>query len=294
MLPHLHLHLEPQQRKRLQVGLTPAEHRRDPAAFFAAHDVGNRGRLPVSADDLRSFIRQMHEEQRREGVDHVELRLSPRRFVWDGMPLAAFLRVAHTTMESLERPSVRGILLINRDSDEEFVRACTGALADLPATFVGIDLAGDESRYDDTAPFRGLFRAARESGLGVTVHAGEFGHLDGVWRALDELGAQRLGHAVAAARSPSLLKRLGNDGVLVEVSISSNLALGAVDAAHAHPVQTFLDAGVPVCFNTDVPLESGATLPEEMASAARLLHLSVAEVTAVQRKAAAFVFRRPG
>ncbi|MEV2242138.1 hypothetical protein [Micromonospora sp. NPDC049891] len=292
VLPHLHLHLEPERRKRAQLGLrNAARHRNSAAAFFASHDVRNRTRLPVTRDDLGAFIRAIHAEQRREQVDYAELRLSPRRFLLDGLPLEEFLHTAHAAMQPLEGPTIRGILLVNRDSDEEFLEQCTARLGDLPTTFVGVDLAGDESRHSDITAFRGLFTAARALGLGVTVHAGEFGDLDGIWRALDELGAQRLGHALAAARSPALLERLRDDEVLIEVSLSSNLALGAVTSVALHPVRVFLDAGIPVSFNTDIPMESRSTLPGELALAAELLGLTTEEVVAVQREAARFVFR---
>ncbi|MTK04524.1 hypothetical protein [Micromonospora sp. CP22] len=292
MLPHLHLHLEPERRKRAQLGLpTAPQYRNSAAAFFASHDVRNRTRVPVTGDDLGTFIREIHAEQRHEHVDYAELRLSPRRFLVDGLSLEEFLQIAHATMQPLESPAIRGILLVNRDSTRDFLEQCTAHLDDLPATFVGVDLAGDESRYPDVTAFRDLFTAAKAIGLGVTVHAGEFGDLDGVWRALDELGAQRLGHALAAVRSPSLLKRLRDDKVLVEVSLSSNLMLGAVASVALHPVRVFFDAGIPVSFNTDIPIESRSTLPAELALAARLLGLTTEEVVAVQRGVARFVFR---
>ncbi|MEV0153280.1 hypothetical protein AB0H57_05990 [Micromonospora sp. NPDC050686] len=291
VLPHLHLHLEPEQRKRAQLGIR-LDVARDSAAFFAAHDIRNAARPAMSGKDLECFIHQVHAEQRHEGVAHVELRLSPRRFVVDGLPFAEFLRIAHHSMRALENPTLRGVLLVNRDSSEKFTEDCRRLLPGLPPTFVGIDLAGDESRYPDSSRFRNLFATARESGLGVTVHAGEFGNLDGVWRAIDELGAQRLGHALAAAGNRSLLKRLRDDSILVELSISSNLALGAAASASLHPARIFLEAGVPLSFNTDIPIESGSTIPQELAVAADVLGLSTSEVVTLQQGASRFIFRR--
>ncbi|MCG5437024.1 adenosine deaminase family protein [Micromonospora foliorum] len=291
MLAHLHLHLEPERRKRIQMGLAASEPSRDKRAFFAAHDVGNGARLPVTGQDLRDFIVQVHAEQRREGVDYVELRLSPRRFLLDGLPTHEFVHIAAAAMQPLRRPIVRGVLLVNRDSTPDVVARCAAMLADLPATFVGIDLAGDESHHGDTTRFRALFSTARDVGLGITVHAGEFGDLASTWRALDELGAQRIGHGLAAAQSRSLLKRLSDDHVMVELSISSNRALGAVTETAPHPARAFLEAGVPICFNTDIPLESRSTLQQELALAATALEVTTAELTAIQQKAAVFAFR---
>ena len=87
----------------------------------------------------------MHAEQAAEGFDYVEVRLAPRRLVLDGLDLLTLLRYAHTVARPLGGPVIRLLLLLNRNDPAEFVEECEAAIAGgLPATFVGIDLAGDE------------------------------------------------------------------------------------------------------------------------------------------------------
>jgi len=47
-----------------------------------------------------------------------------------------------------------------------------------------------------------------------------------VWQAVDELGAQRIGHGCSAVRDPELLRRLARDRILVECCLSSNIHTG--------------------------------------------------------------------
>ncbi len=58
---------------------------------------------------------------------------------------------------------------------------------------VGVDIAGDELRRLDQRHIDG-FRDARKLGLHVTVHAGESGPAANVRQAIEELGAERIGH----------------------------------------------------------------------------------------------------
>jgi adenosine deaminase len=126
----------------------------------------------------------------------------------------------------------------------------------------------------------------------VTVHAGEFGSDRHIWAAVDRLGAQRIGHGIAAASSKALVDRLARDEIHVEVSLTSNEALGAVRHIDQHPVRTLIERGVPVSFNADVPLHTGRSFPAEISTAAALLDCTIREVLALQKRALPFCFVR--
>ncbi|MEV6953036.1 hypothetical protein [Streptomyces sp. NPDC051183] len=287
--PHLHLHLEPEERKRLELGLALRDFgSRD--RFFEAHRTDRPDRSRIQPGDLRRFLRDVHREQRLQGADYVELRLSPRRFLVDGMTWQDFTDTAQDVLGPLRDPLVSAVLLVNRNSSDVFTAELTDRVGCLPPVFVGIDIAGDELTHPDVRPFVPLARAAAEAGLGCTVHAGEFGPAEHVWRALDQLGARRIGHGLSCATSPALLRRMARDSILTEVSLTSNLALGAVPTPCAHPLPALLAAGVPVSFNADVPLHTGRTLDHELALAATLLETTPTEIRALQARAAAFRF----
>jgi adenosine deaminase len=287
---HLHLHLEPGERKRgVLAGRRPdySNSRR----FFAEHYIGAPGRLDVSLDDLTAFVGQLHSEQRSQGASYVEWRLSPRRFMVSGASLADTLRRASDSCAGSFNPILRIVLLLNRDSPASFIESCEEAIRQgLPPGFVGIDLAGDEVRYPDVRPFESCFRAARAAGLGVTVHAGEFGDARAIWLAVDRLGAMRIGHGVAAGGCRALAARLRRDDIMLEVSVTSNVRLGAVPAARQHPLPWLIGAGVPVCLNTDVPLHLGSTLSDEWGLAAVLLDDDASALMRLRDAASRYAF----
>jgi adenosine deaminase len=159
---------------------------------------------------------------------------------------------------------------------------------------VGFGLGGDEAN-GPAAAFAPLFAAVRAAGLGVSIHAGEVPAMgeaacDSIRQAMDDCGATRLGHGLAAAADPALLRAMSARGVFSELCPRSNVATGALPDLAAHPLRAFLDAGVPCCLNTDDRTLFGLDLRGEYAQARAVLGLTAAEESAMQRAAAAAAF----
>src|ERR1700691_2665433 len=109
MTTNLHVHLEPNERKRRQLS-GPQPIYRSAKQLFTEHGPDNPGRLSVNLLDLASFITDFHAEQHLQGVDYTELRLSPRRFRSLGFSLPDILKSAHRAVSNLRDPEVRLLL----------------------------------------------------------------------------------------------------------------------------------------------------------------------------------------
>lgn len=121
-----------------------------------------------------------------------------------------------------------------------------------PPGTVAVGLGGPESGVR-RADFGPAFRTAREAGLHSAPHAGETGDPGEIWSALRDLGAERIGHGIAAARDPALLAHLAREGITLEVCPTSNVCTGVVATLAEHPLPVLLAAGVPVSLATDDP-----------------------------------------
>jgi aminodeoxyfutalosine deaminase len=121
-----------------------------------------------------------------------------------------------------------------------------------PPGTVGLGLAGPEHEvsHPDYAPF---FRAAREAGLHAVPHAGETVGPEAVWGAVNDLGAERIGHGIGAAGDQALLAYLAEHRIALDVCLVSNLRTGAVPSLARHPLPALLAAGVRVNLSTDDP-----------------------------------------
>ena len=90
---------------------------------------------------------------------------------------------------------------------------------------MGLDLADDEVNHP-ARPFAPLFLKAKSEGLGITVHAGEPdvpGAANNILIALDELGADRIGHGVQAIKDSNVVERLAQEGIPLELCPWSNV-----------------------------------------------------------------------
>ncbi len=123
------------------------------------------------------------------------------------------------------------------------------------------------------AQFAPHFDQARAAGLRSVPHAGESAGPESVWEALRYLGAERIGHGIAAARDPELLAHLAAARIPLEVCPTSNLRTRSVPSLDEHPLPQLVAAGVPVTINSDDPPMFSTTLNGEYLVAAQLLDL---------------------
>jgi adenosine deaminase len=234
------------------------------------------------------------------GVATLELRYSPVIHTFAGLTPRQSIRAVLSGMNHASRrhpqmrlgliviamrqhgPHIAKILARQAIAEAQHLHARTGV--------VGFDIAGPE-RGNAPRLFRSAYRIARLGKLGLTVHAGEDAPPEYVWEAVDELGAERIGHGCAAVRDPELMKRLARDRILVECCLSSNYHTGAVGKGVAHPIQQFLEAGVPVAICCDNTTVSRTNQVRESALAAQQIGLEA--VTAVHRSAMDHTFIRP-
>jgi adenosine deaminase len=115
----------------------------------------------------------------------------------------------------------------------------------------GFGMGGDEAGYPP-GDFAGAFAIAREAGLGLTVHAGEWAGPESVRGGLG-LGVSRIGHGVRASEDPGLVRELAERGTVLEVCPTSNVVLGLYPSYEAHPLPALRAAGVAVTLGSDDP-----------------------------------------
>jgi adenosine deaminase len=137
---------------------------------------------------------------------------------------------------------------------------------------VGLDLAGDEVKFP-SRPFTPLFKEAKEVGLGITVHAGEWASAYGVREAVLYLFADRIGHGVRTLENSEILQLVRERQIAFEVCLTSNLQTGVVHQMNHHPLVDMLDVGLNATINTDDPSISNLTLTDEYEIALQKLQI---------------------
>lgn len=145
------------------------------------------------------------------------------------------------------------------------------------SAIVAFGIGGDELSTP-TAEFRPVYEKAREMGLHALMHAGEVGGPNKIREAIEILGAERIGHGIAAIHDRALMDLLAEKQIPLEVCPGSNFRTGALalqlrraDAAiEDHPLPLLLRHGIPVVLSTDDPAMFHTTLLQEYANATRM------------------------
>jgi aminodeoxyfutalosine deaminase len=124
---------------------------------------------------------------------------------------------------------------------------------------VAFGIGGDEMSIP-TAEFRAVYDRAGQIGLHRLIHAGEVGGPDKIREAIEMLGAERIGHGIAAINDAALMDLLAERKIPLEICPGSNLKtaalalqLGRKDARiEDHPLPKLLRHGIPVVLSPTI------------------------------------------
>jgi adenosine deaminase len=218
-------------------------------------------------EDYHRLTLAVLEESAASGVIYSETFLSPD-FCGGRDPGAwrEYLQAIREAADQAERGlgiTLRGIVTCIRHFGPEKARETARCAAETAGDWiVGFGIAGDE-KVGKPRDFRYAFDMAREAGLRLTAHAGEWGGPQSVRDALADLNPERIGHGVRAIEDMALVEELAERGVVLEVCPGSNVALGIYPSFRAHPVGVLFDRGVKVTISTDDPPFFHTTMARE-------------------------------
>lgn len=270
---------------------------------YSAPDLTTGGGVAVGSGGLTGFLRFLDWQcglvrtpaqaarvayafaarQSASGIRYTDVIVNPTHWsAWRGRELALLDALAsgldEAEQDGLCRVSIAYSLLRAQSANEadDIVAALA---AHRPRRVVALSVDGDEKVTGRTGQkFRPAFAAAAAAGFRRTVHAGESSGPEGVWDALDLLGAERIDHGVRAVEDPALVDRLIADRISLGVCPRSNLTLGLYDSWTEHPLGRLVEAGVAVTLNTDDPAPLGSTLENDWAVAAAELGFSYSDL----------------
>lgn len=247
-----------------------------------------------SEEDFAALAEAYLSELAAENTIYAELFVSPEQGLAAGLSKDGYMRAITAGIEAArDRTGIeaRMVMIGERHMGPEQVEGAAryAVSCDFPL-LTGFNMAGDErmGRVDD---FGRAFDIARDGGLGITIHAGEVCGAFSVRDALDRVRPDRIGHGVRAVEEPDLVRRLVDEGVVLEVCPGSNIALSVYPDLAAHPLRRLFDAGVKVRLNSDDPPFFHTSLTREYEAARDEMGFSEDEIDAMTRTAieAAFV-----
>lgn len=128
--------------------------------------------------------------------------------------------------------------------------------------FIGLGIGGPERGFPPEL-FTKAFKKAKSAGMRLVAHAGEKEGSTSIWGAIKSLHAERIGHGVRSLEDPELIQYLVENKIPLEVSPSSNYALGIVKNGNKHPIRELMDKGIICTLNSDDPAMFSTSLLQE-------------------------------
>ena len=218
-------------------------------------------------EDFARLTTAVLEQSAEHGVIYSETFLSPDfcggRDVGAWREYLAAIQEAADAAEKSDGIILRGIITCIRHFGPAKAKETALCAAETAGDWiVGFGIAGDELA-GSPKDFDYSFDMAREAGLRLTAHAGEWGGPESVRDAVRDLRVERIGHGVRAIEDPALVDQLAEQGIVLEVCPGSNVALGVYPTWSDHPIAKLREAGVPVTISTDDPPFFHTTMTRE-------------------------------
>lgn len=232
-----------------------------------------------SPDVIHRVTREAVEDAARDNVRYMELRFTPVALSRaEGFPLHDVMDWVMTSAQAAAKEfkiKIGLIASVNRHESPELAEQVAWlAVEHMKNGLLGLDLAGNEAEFK-SHPFRDIFKEAKQSGLRITIHAGEWGPADNVRDAIENLGAERIGHGVRVLEDEAVAALAMERGAVFEVCVTSNFQSGVINDVEKHPLPRMLEKGIKVTVNTDDPSVSRITLSNEFQTIHERLNVSM-------------------
>ncbi|KQI70850.1 adenosine deaminase [Loktanella sp. 5RATIMAR09] len=218
-------------------------------------------------EDFRRLTMAVLEETAFHGVVYMETFVSPD--FCGGGDLAAWkdylaaMEDAATEGEEKLGITLKGIVTGIRHFGPDACKPAARCAAETYGDFiVGYGMAGGEM-VGRPGDYRYSFDMAREAGMPLTCHAGEWGGAAMVAETLRDLKVSRIGHGIGAFTDAALIEEIAEKEIVLEVCPGSNVVLKAVKGWDSHPIEKLRDAGVKVTVSTDDPPFFHTTMTDE-------------------------------
>lgn len=216
-------------------------------------------------ENIERITYELMEDLSRQNVKYVEIRFAPFLSMEGGLN---FDEVVESVLEGMNRGKkdfgirANGILISMRhDEEEKSLEVVKQGEKYIGKGIVAVDLAGSEDFPPEI--HKEAFQLAHKLGYHITVHAGETGISENIVKSIELLKAERIGHGIAAAKDPKVMKLIKEKEVFLEMCPISNLQTKAINNIEDYPIMDFMNKGLKVTVNTDNTTVSNTTLERE-------------------------------
>jgi adenosine deaminase len=236
----------------------------------------------LNKDIIQRITRETIADAADDNIRYMELRFTPfaltqlnKAPLGDAMDWV--IEAAEDAAQEFDIPT-KLIASVNRHEPVELAAEVAKLAANrIGQGIVAVDMAGAEASHAGEE-FASVFQEAKQAGLHVTIHGGEWGGPERVRLAIEQLSAERIGHGVRVLEDPEVVKLAAEKKVTFEVCPTSNYQSGVCPSIYEHPLPKMIEAGLDTTLNTDDPGISQIDLSDEVELASETLGLDMKDI----------------
>ena len=231
-----------------------------------------------------------------QNIKIFELRYSPN-FIQGANGRLSFERIHNAVLRGIARAkhleiAIGLIGIVQKTLSPKEAEYTTDFIIENKESFAGIDMADMDIGFG-IRRFAPLMAKAKKAGLHITLHSGEENVPEApqhVRVAIEELGAERIGHGIYIIQAPEVMDLVREKNVILELCPTSNRLTNSVPSIRRHPLRKLMEAGVMVSINSDDPHLFGIDLCHEYHILRNELALTIEEFNRINDHAAACSF----
>jgi len=219
-------------------------------------------------EDFEELAYRVLQNLSQQKVKYVEAFYSPRDFTFRNKKLSA-CGITESLIKGKRKAfddfGIRSELIVDvvRDYGPRMGMGLIKELSTyLGRGLIGIGLGGSEKLFP-AGLFSKVYQEARERGFRLTAHAGEAAGAKSIWAALNELGAERIGHGLRAYEDPQLINYLQERQTPLEMCVVSNIKTRVCKSFKEHPIRDYFKEGLMVTINSDDPAMFNTSITNE-------------------------------
>lgn len=217
-------------------------------------------------ENLERITYEILEDFSRQNIIYAEIRFAPYLHMARGLDFDQVLRSVLAGKTRAEKDfdiKSNFILIAMRHEDPaRSLELVEKGGRYLNKGIVAVDLAGNEHDFPAEIHEEAI-ELAHKLGYKLTIHAGETGIERNIDIAVNRLGAQRIGHGIAAIKDDSIMEMLAEKNIYLEMCPISNIDTKAVETIEDYPIRDFIKRGIGVTINTDNTRVSDTCLEKE-------------------------------
>jgi adenosine deaminase len=226
-------------------------------------------KLLASKEILTRLCFEAIEDAYLDGIRILELRYSPS-FIQEGHPELSYEDIHQAFLKGREmakhlKIAVGFICILQRTKSVKLADEIASFAIENKSTFLALDLADNEVGFE-SRPFRNSFLRAKDSGLNITVHAGEAPVPEAIQYikdAVEILGATRIGHGLQIHKNEDAMAWAKSINLQFELCPISNWLTQAISEPTDHPIQKMMSKGLLCSICSDDPGIFGTTLTDD-------------------------------